>query len=150
MAPWRPTCLCSAGACLPPLTGGYDADIAELRDRLGDAEFEVHRVVGASMNRSQAVDVVRALGRLLATDDVEPPSAPSRKRGPRANPELTEREREVLAELVHGHTNQAIAVALGIAPKTVMHHTVNVYRKLGVRGRAEAITHALRTGLVPS
>jgi DNA-binding CsgD family transcriptional regulator len=29
-----------------------------------------------------------------------------------------------------------------------MHHTVSVYRKLAVRGRAEAIAHALRAGLV--
>ena len=72
----------------------------------------------------------------------------ARRRGPRANPELTDRERQVLAELVHGHTNQGIAEALGLSPKTVMHHTVSVYRKLAVRGRAEAIAHALRAGLV--
>ena len=64
------------------------------------------------------------------------------------NPELTERELDVLGELVAGHTNQEIASTLAISHKTVMHHTVSVYRKLAVRGRAEAVAHALRTGLI--
>jgi DNA-binding CsgD family transcriptional regulator len=52
------------------------------------------------------------------------------------------------AQLVRGHTNQEVADELGISAKTVMHHTTSVYRKLGVRGRAEAVAHALRSGLV--
>jgi len=35
-----------------------------------------------------------------------------------------------------------------MSQSTVMHHTVSVYRKLAVRGRAEAVAHARRTGLV--
>jgi DNA-binding NarL/FixJ family response regulator len=35
-----------------------------------------------------------------------------------------------------------------MAPKTVMHHSVAIYRKLGVRGRAEATAWAFRHGLV--
>ena len=42
--------------------------------------------------------------------------------------------------LVDGAGNQEIAQALGISSKTVMHHTVAIYRKLGVRGRTEAAT----------
>ena len=61
---------------------------------------------------------------------------------------LTPRERDVLAQLVSGGTNREIGEALGMTPKTVMHHTVAIYRKLGVRGRAEAVAWALRTGAV--
>ena len=71
-----------------------------------------------------------------------------RRRGPRANPELTDRELEVLHQLVDGHTNRRIALQLGLSAKTVMHHTGNVYRKLGVGGRVEAIAYAIRNGVV--
>ena len=63
---------------------------------------------------------------------------------------LTPRERDVLLQLATGATNRQVADALGLSPKTVMHHTVAIYRKLGVRGRAEAVAWAYRAGLVPS
>lgn len=61
---------------------------------------------------------------------------------------LTPRESEVLAALVRGGTNREIADTLGVSPKTVMHHTVAIYRKLNVRGRTEAVAWAVRTGTV--
>jgi predicted ATPase/DNA-binding CsgD family transcriptional regulator len=126
----------------------YDADIAQLRAQLGDAEFTAHREMGAALNRVAGTEEALAVAaEIIAGGEYSPPTV-ARRRGPRANPELTDRERQVLAELVHGRTNQGIAEALGVSPKTVMHHTVSVYRKLAVRGRAEAIAHALRTGLV--
>jgi DNA-binding NarL/FixJ family response regulator len=94
---------------------------------------------------------VRARAAAIAHDLVMPgqraePSA--RRRGPRSNPELTDREREVLAAIASGRTNPQIATVLHLSPKTVMHHSTNVYRKLGVRGRAEAVALAYRTGLL--
>jgi DNA-binding NarL/FixJ family response regulator len=62
--------------------------------------------------------------------------------------ELTESELAVLRQLVAGRTNDEIASALAISQTTVMHQTVTVYRKLAVRGRAEAVALARRTGLV--
>jgi DNA-binding CsgD family transcriptional regulator len=61
---------------------------------------------------------------------------------------LTPRELEVLAEIAQGRTNKEIAQVLGMRPKTVMHHCAAIYRKLGVRTRAEAAATALRTGLL--
>jgi DNA-binding NarL/FixJ family response regulator len=61
---------------------------------------------------------------------------------------LTAREREVLAVLAEGHPNKMIAQRLGVSTKTVMHHSVAIYRKLGVRGRAEATAYAHRHGLL--
>ena len=61
-------------------------------------------------------------------------------------PSLSKREREVLDRLVAGDTNKEVARSLGITAKTAMHHTSNIYRKLGVRGRAEAVVWALRAG----
>ena len=52
---------------------------------------------------------------------------------------LTGRERAVLAQLCEGRSNALIGWQLGIAEKTVRNHVSALYRKLGVRSRAEAI-----------
>ncbi len=57
---------------------------------------------------------------------------------------LTQREREVLALLTSGVTNREISGQLRISPKTVMHHTSNIYRKLDVRGRTQAAAWDVR------
>ncbi len=60
---------------------------------------------------------------------------------------LTAREREVLTLVAGGATNREIAGALFISPHTVKDHTTSLYRKLGVRNRAEAVQRAERLGL---
>jgi DNA-binding NarL/FixJ family response regulator len=60
---------------------------------------------------------------------------------------LTRRERQVLELLARGYSNAAIAAQLDLSVKTVMHHTSAIYRKLGVRGRAEAIAAAFDAGM---
>lgn len=57
---------------------------------------------------------------------------------------LTVRERNALGLLCEGRSNAQIAWQLGIAEKTVRNHVSNLYRKLGVRSRAEAIVLAHR------
>jgi DNA-binding CsgD family transcriptional regulator len=52
---------------------------------------------------------------------------------------LTARERQVLQLVADGMTNPEIAAALFLATGTVRKHLDNVYRKLGVRGRAAAV-----------
>ena len=63
---------------------------------------------------------------------------------------LTSRELEILAAIASGKTNPQIAAALFLSAKTVMHHSTNIYRKLGVRGRAEAVAWAYQVGLFGS
>lgn len=60
---------------------------------------------------------------------------------------LTEREREVLAELAAGRTNREIAEQLFISVKTASVHVSNILRKLDVSGRQEAARVAHRLGL---
>jgi DNA-binding CsgD family transcriptional regulator len=50
---------------------------------------------------------------------------------------LTQRESEVVAMVLRGHSSDAIAAALGIAPGTVKIHRKNIYAKLGIGSQAE-------------
>lgn len=61
-------------------------------------------------------------------------------------PELTPREREVLALIVNGKTNTEIAQVLVISPKTVRNHTTSVFEKLQVANRTQAILKAQEKG----
>jgi DNA-binding CsgD family transcriptional regulator len=61
---------------------------------------------------------------------------------------LTRREREVLALMVKGHTKMQIAEQLSIAVGTVKNHLKNIYAKLGVHTRVEALLLAGEYGLV--
>jgi DNA-binding NarL/FixJ family response regulator len=63
-------------------------------------------------------------------------------------PPLSEREREVLGAIASGATNREIAGELFLSPHTVKEHTSSLYRKLGVRNRAEAVQKAQRLGLI--
>jgi DNA-binding CsgD family transcriptional regulator len=127
----------------------FDRLIVALREQLGD-DFESESDRGEALGWSAAVELARRIaGELSGCGGYSVSARPARRRrGPRANPDLTDRELDVLRELIVGQTNQSIADRLGVSAKTVMHHTGSVYRKLGVRGRAEAIAHALRVGLV--
>jgi len=62
-------------------------------------------------------------------------------------PELTERERAVLALIGRGQNNAGIARALMISPKTVRNHVSNILAKLHVADRAQAIIRARDAGL---
>ena len=64
------------------------------------------------------------------------------------NEVLRPREREVLQHLFKGESNQEIADALGISEGTVRIHVSNVFHKLGVARRTEAISVALQRGLI--
>ncbi len=61
---------------------------------------------------------------------------------------LTEREREVLAHLADGATNNEIADTLHISPKTVARHRENIMRKLNLRNRTELVKYAIRKGII--
>jgi DNA-binding NarL/FixJ family response regulator len=64
-----------------------------------------------------------------------------------AFPELTEREREILELIARGMSNQEIVNRLVVSPKTVRNHVSNIFSKLQVRDRAEAIVRAREAGL---
>ena len=55
---------------------------------------------------------------------------------------LSEKEVAVLVELCHGHTNKQIALTLWLSEQTVKFHLRNIYRKLEIKSRTEALRYA--------
>jgi DNA-binding NarL/FixJ family response regulator len=72
--------------------------------------------------------------------------ARARELGVQPFPDLTDREREVLAEIARGASNSTIALHLGISVKTVRNHVSTILSKLMVVDRAEAIVRAREAG----
>jgi NarL family two-component system response regulator LiaR len=62
--------------------------------------------------------------------------------------DLTEREREVLSYLAMGFSNSEISHKLSVSLATVKFHLSNIYTKLGVNNRVEAVTTALEFNLI--
>ena len=76
---------------------------------------------------------------LLAFEEAEEePSAPT----------LTEREIEIITALARGQSNKQIARGLSISEKTVRNHVSNIYKKLHVYDRTQAVLYAIREGLI--
>jgi two-component system response regulator DesR len=62
--------------------------------------------------------------------------------------QLSIRERDVIGLIAAGATNREIAQRLYLSPHTIKEHTSTIYRKLGVRNRAEAVKKAQRLGII--
>ncbi len=65
-----------------------------------------------------------------------------------SNPQLSDRELEVVHLMVAGNSTQEISTALSIAESTVKFHVNNILSKLGVSDRTQAIVMALKRGIV--
>lgn len=61
---------------------------------------------------------------------------------------LTERELQMVAMVARGFVAKEIAHDLGISEKTVRNHISNIYRKLGIFDRSQAVLYAIKKGLV--
>lgn len=61
---------------------------------------------------------------------------------------LSRREQEILAQIAEGHSNKEVARALGVTPETVKTHLKNVFEKLSVERRAQAVARARSLGLL--
>lgn len=94
------------------------------------------RAVYAGESVLHPVVARRVIDRLVAPSPAEaPPSEP-----------ISEREMEVLKLAAKGISNKDIADQLFLSPRTVQAHLGNIFNKLGVASRTEAILHGLRKG----
>jgi len=63
-------------------------------------------------------------------------------------PPLTERELQVIKALARGMSDRQISNSLGISEKTVRNHTSNIYRKLHIFDRTQAVIYAVKKGVI--
>ena len=89
------------------------------------------------LSRARRAYVIKLLAALAAAEPPGPDSAP-----PGLVEPLTEREREVLQLIAAGRSNREIAGELFVAEGTIKAHVHNIYGKLMVRSRTEAIAYA--------
>lgn len=85
----------------------------------------------------------RLLGRLTyRPTEVSPIDPPQREAA------LTQRECEILRFVARGHVTEEIGAKLGISGQTVNAHIKNIYKKLHVHSRAQAVSYAAYSGLI--
>ena len=113
----------------------------------------VKAVLPRRLSRGELLGAVRAAaaGLVVLHPDGAAALLPTRAAGAPAGPgidALTGREREILAMMAEGLANKEIAVRLSISEHTVKFHVASVMSKLGAVSRTEAVTLAIRRGLL--
>jgi len=112
---------------------------------------------GYLLKGAQRSELLRAVRAVVAGEAIFGPGVarrlvsffarPTPRPDPGAFPELTVREHEILELIAAGRSNAEITSTLGVSPKTVRNHVSNIFSKLQVRDRAEAIVRAREAGL---
>jgi DNA-binding NarL/FixJ family response regulator len=117
----------------------------------GDVDIERALAAGArgyvvkGMVREELLDAIRAVH---AGKQHVPAVVAAKLIDHLASEKLTQRELDVLKEVAMGKRNKEIGTALSIAEDTVKMHVKSILMKLGVNDRTEAVTIALRRGII--
>jgi DNA-binding CsgD family transcriptional regulator len=110
--------------------------LASRRDRAFDAT-----AIALLRTLAPTLAIVDALHETL--DDAPRRSSPTVLRC--EDTRLTKRQREIVEHVAHGHTNAAIADALGLSPNTLRNHLATIFGKLGAANRADVVRLAVLT-----
>ena len=106
-----------------------------------DEEEMVHAI--RAVGRGEAIFSPNVATRVLAYFAASSSGGAS----PQIFPTLTDREREILTLIAQGHPNPSIARQLSLSTKTVGNYVSNIFTKLQVADRAQAIIRAREAGL---
>jgi DNA-binding CsgD family transcriptional regulator len=110
---------------------GYEASVAEVRDALGEDDFDAAWAEGAALSTEEAIAYAQ------------------RGRGQRKRPtsgwsSLTPTELDVVRLVSEGLSNNDIATRLFVSPRTVQTHLTHVYTKLSLTSRVQLVQEAAR------
>jgi two-component system NarL family response regulator len=145
-----------------PDISGVDA-IREIRQLDADARIivltmytgdeDIHRAIcaGAStylLKDTLSDDLPRIVREVHAGRRTLPPDVAARLQERAAHPTLTSREIEVMRLVAAGRRDKEIALALSISTHTARVHMKNIFTKLGVSDRTEAMSVAIRRGII--
>lgn len=135
----------NAGVLVVTMLGDDDSVFAAMRAGAlgyllkGAHQDEVLRAIRAVAN-GEAILGPGIARRVMGFFSTERPKAPQ------VFPELTDREREILALISRGRGNAEISSELFLSLKTVQNHVSNIFRKLQVADRAQAVIRAREAG----
>ena len=145
-----------------PDMGGVDA-IRAIRDLDATARIivltmykgdeDIYRAINAGastylLKDTLADELPRIIREVHAGRQTLPPDVQARLQERAASPPLTSREIEVMKLVAAGRRDKEIAVALAISNQTARVHIKNIYAKLGVGDRTEAMSVAIRRGII--
>jgi DNA-binding NarL/FixJ family response regulator len=129
----------------------HDARIIVLTMYQGDED--IHQALGAGastylLKDTLADDLPRIVREVHAGHRRLPADVQAKLLERAANPTLTSREIEVMKLVAAGRRDKEIAIALSISNQTVRVHVKNIFAKLGVGDRTEAMNVAIRRGII--
>ncbi len=118
-----------------------------------DGDEDIFRALQAGARayllKGMTVDVLlSAIRSVHAGKSIVPPAIAQKLAERMATEQLTNREQDVLEQIVRGKSNKEIGIELDISEATVKTHINNLLGKLGVSDRTQAVTAAIQRGLV--
>jgi len=118
-----------------------------------DGDEDIYRALQAGARayllKGMTVEVlISTIRSVHAGKSIIPPAIAQRLAERMGTEQLTQREQDVLEQIVRGKSNKEIGVALEISEATVKTHINNLLGKLGVEDRTQAATAAIQRGLV--
>jgi DNA-binding NarL/FixJ family response regulator len=128
-----------------------DARIVVLTTFEGDVDIQRAFAAGAKayvLKTMPPVDLIGIIRYVHAGKKRVPPEVAALLAEHMAEESLTNRERDVLMHVAGGHRNREIAALLRISDDTVKTHLKHIIDKLGARDRTEAVTIAVRRGII--
>ena len=118
-----------------------------------DGDEDIYRALQAGARayllKGMTVDVlISTIRSVHAGKSIIPPAIAQKLAERMSTEQLTQREQDVLEQIVRGKSNKEIGAALEISEATVKTHINNLLGKLGVEDRTQAATAAIQRGLV--
>lgn len=122
--------------------------LAAVHVRMGEARFQAAWESGCALSLQQAIELAQELGSLQKRETASQSLDVSRDQEESLLVPLNDRELDVLRLIAEGYSNHEIAERLVIALSTVKWHINNLFSKLGVHSRTQAVAQAKELGLL--